>query len=90
MLWEITCQRLGLPSFHRTHFKTGFFVILNEVKDLKVVNIDRFFASLRMTRYWYLGFCNNLYKLASTTPILYIEMVADSLKSGPGRIRKQV
>jgi hypothetical protein len=29
--------------------KTGFFVILNEVMDLKVLDITRLFASLRMT-----------------------------------------
>ncbi len=29
--------------------KTGFFVILNEVKDLELINMNRFFAALRMT-----------------------------------------
>jgi hypothetical protein len=29
--------------------KNGFFVILNEVKDLEPIDMTRFFASLRMT-----------------------------------------
>ena len=29
--------------------QNGFFVILNEVKDLELLDITRFFASLRMT-----------------------------------------
>jgi hypothetical protein len=39
------------------------FVILNEVKDLELVEKTRFFAPLRMTRSQGLGFCNSFYPL---------------------------
>jgi len=40
--------------------KNGFFVILNEVKDLKLVDMIRFFASLRMTNGRIRQFFNSL------------------------------
>jgi hypothetical protein len=48
-----------------------FFVILNEVKDLELVERTRFFAPLRMTRSQGLGFCNSFYfplRLLSLSP----------------------
>jgi hypothetical protein len=40
--------------------KNGFYVILNEVKDLELINMTRFFASLRMTNSQLWEFFNNL------------------------------
>jgi len=40
--------------------KNGFYVILNEVKDLELINMTRFFASLRMTHSQLWEFFNNL------------------------------
>jgi hypothetical protein len=37
-----------------------FYVILNEVKDLELINMTRFFASLRMTNSQLGEFFNNL------------------------------
>jgi hypothetical protein len=39
-----------------------FFVILNEVKDLELIERTRFFAPLRMTRSLGMGFCNSFQK----------------------------
>jgi hypothetical protein len=39
--------------------KTYSSVILNEVKDLELVEKTIFFSSLRMTGLRYLGFCNS-------------------------------
>jgi hypothetical protein len=39
--------------------KTYFSVILNEVKDIELVEKTRFFAPLRMKRNWGLGFYNS-------------------------------
>jgi hypothetical protein len=43
----------------RSYCITYFSVILNEVKDLELLEITRFFAALRMTTYRDLGFCNS-------------------------------
>ena len=47
-------------SLTTSRYKTYFSVILNEEKDLGLVENTRFFAALRMTRHLYLGFCNGL------------------------------
>ncbi len=41
--------------------KKGFFVILNEVHDIEVINMTRFFASLRMTHSQFGEFFNSLF-----------------------------
>jgi hypothetical protein len=41
----------GRKPIFRNHFKTYLLVILNEVKDIELVENTRFFASLRMT-FW--------------------------------------
>jgi hypothetical protein len=50
--------------------KNGFFVILNKVKDLELINMTRFFASLRMTNFQLWQFFNSLIArgLALTRP----------------------
>jgi hypothetical protein len=38
-----------LQEFPTRLLKNGFFVILNEVKDIELININGFFAAFRMT-----------------------------------------
>ena len=59
-------ENLCHHGFTPSRCKTYFSVILNEVKDLELVENTRFFAALRITRHLYLGFCNSLsYRIVS-------------------------
>jgi len=51
-----SASKMGSRSVDRPEptirlLKNGFHVILNEVKDLELINITRFFAALRMTKW---------------------------------------
>ena len=67
--------------------KNGFFVILNEVKDLKLINMTIFFAALRMTNRRNRQFFNSLIESILIVPfvislsIMFIPLKLNSISA---------